>query len=62
MGVVDARQTSDGAVGAGTTYRFDIRVMGRQLETTGEVTTFDSPRKSGWNSTSGPLPMSGSAN
>ncbi|HLC02735.1 MAG TPA: SRPBCC family protein [Anaerolineales bacterium] len=59
-GVLEAAQTSPGAMGVGATYRFNIEVMGRKLETTGEVAVYDRPRKYAWKGTSGPFPMSGS--
>ena len=59
-GVFEAAQTSPGPMGVGTTYRFNVEVMGRKLETTGEVAVYDRPRKYAWKGTSGPFPMSGS--
>lgn len=59
-GVLEAAQTSSGPMGVGATYRFNIEVMGRKLETTGEVAVYDPPSKYAWKASSGPFPMSGS--
>src|SRR5574341_1550301 len=59
-GVIAAEVISEGPVGVGTKYRFDIEVIGRKLETTGELTAYDPPKKTAWKATSGPFPMSGS--
>lgn len=59
-GVIAAEFTSTGPVGVGTTYKYDAEIMGRKLETSGELTVYDPPKKVAWKSTSGPFPMSGS--
>lgn len=59
-GVIAAEFTSSAPVGVGTTYKYDAEIMGRKLETSGELTAYDPPKKIAWKSTSGPFPMSGS--
>jgi uncharacterized membrane protein len=59
-GVIAAEVTSHGPVGVGTKYRYDAEIMGRKLETSGEMTAYDPPRITAWKATSGPFPMSGS--
>lgn len=59
--VVQAAQTSDGPMGAGSTYRYVVQVMGQRLDTSGQVTAYEPPKKYAWKSTSGPFPMSGSS-
>lgn len=59
-GVIAAEFTSPAPVGVSTTFKYDAEIMGRKMETTGELTTYDPPRKIAWKSTSGPFPMFGS--
>jgi len=61
-GVITAEFTSPGSIRVGTTYKYDAAFMGRKMETTGELTVYDPPKKIAWKSTSGPFPMSGSTN
>ncbi len=58
-GVIAAEMTSPGPVKAGVTYKFDIKTMGMKMETSGEVTAYEPPKKYAWKATSGPFPMSG---
>jgi uncharacterized membrane protein len=58
-GVIAAEMTSPAPLKAGSTYRFDIKIMGMTLETKGEVTAYEPPTKYAWKATSGPFPMSG---
>lgn len=58
-GVVEAGLTSDGPMGVGSTFKYVAQVFGAQLDTRGEVTEYDPPRRYGWKSTSGPFPMHG---
>ncbi len=59
-GVISAEITSAGPIGVGTTFKFEIEVMGRKLETTGELTAHDPPKVTAWKGITGPFPMSGS--
>jgi uncharacterized membrane protein len=58
--LIKAKVTSDGPVGTGSTYTYNLKVMGREIETTGEVTTYQPPAVIAWKATSGPFPLSGS--
>ncbi len=58
-GVIAAEMTSPGPVKVGATYKFDIKTMGMKMETSGEVTAYEPPKKYAWKATSGPFPMSG---
>ena len=58
-GIVEAKVTSSGAVGVGTTYRYVVKAMGQKLDTTGEITAWEPPKIYAWKATSGPFPMSG---
>ncbi|MEK7807225.1 MAG: SRPBCC family protein [Chloroflexota bacterium] len=57
--VMEASKTSEGPVGVGATGREVRRFMGRQMETTFEVTEFEHDRKISFKSTSGPIAMRG---
>ena len=58
-GVIAAEVTSEGPAGVGTTFEYDAEILGRKMETTGELTAYDPPKVHGWKSNSGPFPMSG---
>jgi uncharacterized protein YndB with AHSA1/START domain len=58
-GLLKAEITSPEPVQAGTTYVYNMRVMGRKIETTGEVVAYDPPTLYAWKATSGPFPLSG---
>lgn len=58
-GIIEAKVTSSGAVGVGTTYRYVVQAMGQKLDTTGEITVWEPPKTYAWKATSGPFPMSG---
>jgi len=55
--VTEARQTSEGPIGVGTTQIQLAQFLGRQLETTQEVTEYKLNKKLSTKSTSGPLPL-----
>jgi len=57
--VMEASKTSEGPVGVGATGREVRRIMGRQMESTFEVTEFEPDRKISFKSTSGPIAMQG---
>lgn len=59
-GLIDATITSPGPIQTGTTYRFDLKAMGKSIETTGQIEAYEPPTFYGWKATSGPFPMSGS--
>ena len=53
---LETEQTSEGAVGVGTSYRSVSKFLGRRIETTLEVTEHEPPRKQCVRVTSGPIP------
>ena len=57
--VIEASKTSEGPMGVGATGREVRRFMGRQMESTFEVTEFEPDRKMSFKSTSGPIAMRG---
>jgi uncharacterized protein YndB with AHSA1/START domain len=59
-GLLKAQVTSPGELGVGSTYTYDMQIMGRPVKTTGEVLAYDPPRTYAWEATSGPFPLSGS--
>lgn len=58
-GLLKAEVTSRGPLGAGSTYTYDMQVMGRKIETTGEVVAYEPPTAYAWKATSGPFPLRG---
>jgi uncharacterized protein YndB with AHSA1/START domain len=59
-GLIDAALTSEGPIKTGTTYLYNMKVMGREIETSGQIESFTPPTSYAWKATSGPFPMSGS--
>jgi len=57
--VSEARITSEGPIGVGTTYRYVAQLLGRQMDTVGEYTAYEPNRKYSFKSTSGPFPIEG---
>lgn len=53
--LVEAKQTSEGPVGVGTTVSAVAKPLGRRVESTQEVTGYESNRRFAFKSTSGPL-------
>ena len=49
--------TSEGPPGVGSTQRSVIRFMGRKIESTSEITSWDPPNESGSKLISGPIPF-----
>jgi len=58
-GVLEAKVTSEGPMGVGTTYRYVSQLLGRRIETDGEITEYEPNRKYSFKSTSGPFPIEG---
>jgi uncharacterized membrane protein len=58
-GVLEERVTSEGPIGAGTTYRYVSQLLGRRIETDGEITEYEPNRKYSFKSISGPFPIEG---
>jgi uncharacterized membrane protein len=53
-GMIEARKTSAGPIGVGTTYRLVNSVFGRRIESEAEVTEFEPNRKIATRNRSGP--------
>ena len=58
-GIIEARVTSNGAVGVGTTYTWVQQIAGQKMDTSGTVTGWNPPHQYTWKSTGGPFPVSG---
>lgn len=59
-GLIEAKQTSSGPTGVGSTYRYVTQMAGqKKLETAGEVTEYVHNAKYAFKSTSGPFPLKG---
>ena len=55
--VLEAKQTSEGPVGVGTTQSQVAQLLGRKIESTLEVTEYELNKKYTTKSTSGPIPI-----
>jgi len=44
-------------LGVGSQYTYMMQLMGRRLETAGQITEHEPPSKHGWKATSGPFPV-----
>ena len=53
--IQEAKVTSDGPFGVGSTTAQTAHFMGRGIETTGEITEYEQNRMWSWKSTSGPF-------
>jgi uncharacterized membrane protein len=58
--LVDVKVTSGLPLHQGSTYRYVANMMGRQLQTEGEITAFKLNQGWSFKSTSGPIPLEGS--
>ncbi len=56
-GQIEARKTSEGPIGVGTTYRMVNNVLGQRLEGEAEVTEYEPNRKQASTSKSGYFPL-----
>jgi uncharacterized membrane protein len=56
---LETEQTSEGAVDVGTTFRNTTKFLGRQVESTSEISENEPPHKQCLRITSGPIPGSG---
>ena len=57
--LVDVKVTSGLPLRQGSTYRYVANMMGRQLQTEGEITAFELNQGWSFKSTSGPIPLEG---
>lgn len=53
----EAKKTSEGPVGVGTTFSGVVQLLGRRMENNHEVTEYEPNRKYSFKTTSGPVPM-----
>jgi hypothetical protein len=58
--LAEVKKTSEGPVGAGTTWQEVRHLMGRRMESSNEITEYEPNRKLSFKSTSGPFPVEGS--
>lgn len=58
-GVIESRITSEGSVHVGSTYRYVTQMMGRQIDTEGEVITCDPAKGFFYRSTKAPFQITG---
>ena len=61
-GVLEAGVTSEGPIGVGTTYRYIAQLLGRKMETSGEIIEYVPNSKYSFKATSGPFPLRGGFN
>ena len=59
-GLINAVLTSGGPPHAGSTYQYSMKIMGKAVETTGQIEEYQPPTSYAWKATSGPFPLSGS--
>lgn len=57
---LEAKQTSPGPIGVGTTARVVGKFLGRRIESESVITEFEPNRKYSWEDKSGPFPLKGS--
>ncbi len=58
-GLIAAFLTSEGPVHIGATYQYNLKIMGKEIETSGQVEAYQPPAHYAWKATSGPFPLSG---
>lgn len=56
-GIESVEQTSDGPVDVGSTLRYKVKFLGRQIEAVIEVTGYDPPNQASVKSINGPVPF-----
>ena len=54
---VEAKKTSEGPMGVGSTIRMVGELLGRSIPTVYEVIEYEPNRRAGWKTVSGPLPL-----
>ena len=54
---VEAKNTSDGSLGVGATFRLSSELLGRQIPTVYEVIEYEPNQVAAWRAVSGPLPL-----
>ncbi len=58
-GTIEAKKTSDGPIGVGTTWRRVSQLIGQRIESESEITEYELNRKYAVKSKSGPFPFEG---
>jgi len=56
-GVIESKILTPAPMGVGSKYRFVSTFMGQKIESEGEITEFDPPKRYAWKSLKGPFPM-----
>ena len=56
-GIVSVERTSEGPIGAGSTWRYKLKFMGREMEAEIELTSYDPPNQASVKSIGGPVPF-----
>ena len=56
-GIESVERTSAGPIGAGSTWKYRSKLLGRKVETEIEMTSYDPPRKASVKAISGPVPF-----
>jgi hypothetical protein len=54
---VEAKNTSDGSLGVGATFRLSSELLGRQIPTVYEVIGYEPNQVAAWKAVPGPLPL-----
>ena len=54
---IEAKNTSEGPLGVGATFRLVSKFLGRRIEVEYEVTEYEPNRITAWKAVSGPLPL-----
>ena len=57
---ISGEWTSDGPIGVGSTQKSVGKMLGREMESTSEVTVWDPPNEFGWKALGGPIPYEAS--
>lgn len=55
--ITDARQTSQGPIGVGTTFHLSAQFLGRRMDSQSEVTAYEPNQQISYKTKSGPVPM-----
>jgi len=58
-GILEAKVTSAGESGVGTTYAWTQKALGQTMETRGEVTVWNPPSAYEWKASKSPFPLAG---
>lgn len=58
-GIIESKIISDGPLAVGSQYKYVAQVLGKRLDTAGEITEHQPPSRHGWKATSGPFPLEG---